>query len=1298
MLLAQERPAFSDAASSATASTKSVVSLNSVDSALSLPFSEVGVVGREKELRMLQNVMGNLVKKFEKRAGSSPSPSPPSSTHSRRQYGIAPRDSDPSLAAASGSGGGRTLALIAGPSGSGKSTLAMHLKKEPFCQKQQLHRHGYQVVEGAAGTPVVSRDNCIPTNGNIFPGFFVSGKCDLSHQAGAKPFASVQSAMAELCQQILDLPDDDDNDHPTKRHDPRTLYGVCELLSSNLTATEVQVLSAFIPEIDKIVDHGRHGGSSNNGGAGGPFLKRQPSSGSIATNKTSASVTSSSNNNHTHLHRQEHDAKKKLNRQAPNYQERSNQTKFILRRFFQILCGYCPVVLVIDDLQWADAPSLDLIKSWLLDSEIPSLFIIACYRTEMLLAGSSDDKNAGSSNSGRMFQQTLAQLEESKQDRSLRIVKMDIGNLKMEQTKELVAELLSRPPTSCKIDAATRCMVDDAVVEELALVVHEQTEGNPFFVQQCLQSLVQEHQIVFEKDRHQWTCRMQFILQGLSASSGQLLHDYMKDKVQGFAPARVVLPIAACLGATFSASTISVVIRGLCIHSGHSSFFRQLFNTTKFFNSNEIAQLLEKCRHERLVQKSQQPTMLNDDSQSGASLLTDESQNHSDKTNGSKSKKKKSRMYQFVHDKIQEAALSMIPDERQLSELKYRIGEILLFGMAKNEVDDTIFTLIGLVNARRDLMPSASSTRFAKLIELNYMAGTKAIQRSAFQLGLSCMETCMEMMASQDSGQLIQASDHGSPKGVASAVNAIDVYSAAAECAYVVADNKKAVKYCQAIMSMDRPILQKVQAYTVAASALVAGTDEKEEGGLDAVQLLLDISEKLGCQFPEGKTRRKFAMLCSMYRMKRKTKKLSIDTTYKLKILSNENNKDEGTTTDLMVRKCMQILIGVAHLVDPALLVLSAAQTVERTLANGISKESPAALMNQAMVIGYFMGDFKRGNQLCQVALQMVEQLEMDGQNVTAVKANALLFAHNTTLHWTCPIRDSIGPLYQAHQLGMESGDSDAAVWSRYICTSIRFHTGASTLEAIDTELSIQSKLCADFNKQIPQMLTRGFCQTVLNLRGHSEHDVLLIGDAFDERENLDGTINSMAELKKLCVTVDKTFLSAYFAEYITGADLTSSMCSAWLQSFPGSPSLPPLIFLGGLCCYAASTTAATRKDRARFHQAARKCHKTLKGWKKKGHTNYPHYIHLLNAERKVAAGRHQLAVQHYSLAIEGSHSEGCIQDEAIANERLAHCWVQLGEKGTARRHFDNSLKLFKAWGADRKVELLHTTAEEACR
>ena len=60
-----------------------------------------------------------------------------------------------------------------------------------------------------------------------------------------------------------------------------------------------------------------------------------------------------------------------------------SRLQYAIRRLLKIICTHLKgVVLFVDDLQWSDTATLDLLQSISLDSEIPSLLLVGAYRED----------------------------------------------------------------------------------------------------------------------------------------------------------------------------------------------------------------------------------------------------------------------------------------------------------------------------------------------------------------------------------------------------------------------------------------------------------------------------------------------------------------------------------------------------------------------------------------------------------------------------------------------------------------------------------------------------------------------------------------------------------------------------------------------------------------------------------------------------------------------------------------------------------------------------------------------------
>ena len=151
---------------------------------------------------------------------------------------------------------------------------------------------------------------------------------------------------------------------------------------------------------------------------------------------------------------------------------RDAQRRFqmVFRRFLGVFAGKeRPLVLFVDDLQWLDAATLELLEHLATHPDLKGLLLIGAYRT-------------GEVGPSHPLRQSIEAIRQSKVD----VREIALACLSLEDVVQLVGDALH--------DETQR-------VKPLAQLLHEKTAGNPFFAVQFLASLVEEELLVFDFGR-----------------------------------------------------------------------------------------------------------------------------------------------------------------------------------------------------------------------------------------------------------------------------------------------------------------------------------------------------------------------------------------------------------------------------------------------------------------------------------------------------------------------------------------------------------------------------------------------------------------------------------------------------------------------------------------------------------------------------------------------------------------------------------------------------------------------------
>ena len=206
----------------------------------------------------------------------------------------------------------------------------------------------------------------------------------------------------------------------------------------------------------------------------------------------------------------------------------ATQSRFnlLFQRFIQVFTTPThPLVIFLDDLQWADATSLRLIQRLIGDTNIGYLLLLGTYR----------DNEVFPAHPLMLALNELGQAETAVQV-------MTLAPLNLDSLNRLVAETLHAP---------------EQVVQPLTELVLQKTRGNPFFATQFLKVLHQDQFITFDYEVGHWQCD---ITQVQDAALTDDVVKFMALQLQKLPEStQISLKFAACIGAKFDLETLVII-------------------------------------------------------------------------------------------------------------------------------------------------------------------------------------------------------------------------------------------------------------------------------------------------------------------------------------------------------------------------------------------------------------------------------------------------------------------------------------------------------------------------------------------------------------------------------------------------------------------------------------------------------------------------------------------------------------------------------------------------------------------
>ena len=213
---------------------------------------------------------------------------------------------------------------------------------------------------------------------------------------------------------------------------------------------------------------------------------------------------------------------------VPELAPLESETRFraVFQSFLRVfLTADHPLALFLDDLQWADSASLQLIRLMVTSPENRYLFLIGAYRDNEV-----DDAHP--------LTLTLEEIRGTE----AQVHQIELEPLVLDDITRLIADTVG---------------CDDATARPLARLLAEKTGGNPFFLTQFIKSLHDDGLLVFDLSERRWIWNIDEIHgRGFTDNVVELMVEKLEKLPD---TTRNVLTLASCVGTEFDLRTLAQV-------------------------------------------------------------------------------------------------------------------------------------------------------------------------------------------------------------------------------------------------------------------------------------------------------------------------------------------------------------------------------------------------------------------------------------------------------------------------------------------------------------------------------------------------------------------------------------------------------------------------------------------------------------------------------------------------------------------------------------------------------------------
>jgi len=846
---------------------------------------------------------------------------------------------------------------------------------------------------------------------------------------------------------------------------------------------------------------------------------------------------------------------------APELPLQQAQARFqlVVRRFVNVFARpEHPLVLFVDDLQWIDPGTLDVMEHLVTHSDVQHLLVIGAYR--------DNEVDANHPLVHRM--NTIRQAGTPSQEISLvPLTRADV--------QQLLADTL-------------RCEL--ARTDSLAQLIHHKTAGNPFFLIQFLHALADEGLLTFDHAHAEWSWDVDRIrAKGYTDNVVDLMVGKLRRLPQD---TQAALQQLACLG-----------------HTAETAMLSQLLETAE----DQVHSAVWAAVRLDLVERT---------------------------ADG----------YQFVHDRVQEAAYSLIPkDSRPAAHL--RIGRLLTTHTPRERREEAIFEIVNQLNRGAALI--AAPEERESLAQLNLIAGQRASASAAYASALTYLVAGAELLPVDGWERLHDLAF------------ALGLHRAA--CEYVTGELGPAEARLAALATL---------AGTPVERAAVAGLRIDLHFTLDqsdrAISIGLEYLRQVGIDWsphPSAEdAKREYDRIWSQLGTR------AIEDLIALPVLTDP--------TSLAILDILAKLATPAFVNEHNLQVLVSCRAVNLSLERGHAEASCNAYTFLAMIAGALFGNYQAGYRFGRLGCELAER-----HGWMRVQPRTDLPFGLAILPWTKPVRSCRDWLRRAFEVGTSVGD---VVYASTSGPHINTNMLLAGDHLVDVEREAERGLAfahkTRFGLAIEMIDTQ--LALVRTLRGLTRRFGSLDDDQFDEvqaeRRFQQNPNLQVAECLYWVRKLQARVLAGDAAAALEASQQAERLLWTSASFLEHAEYQFYTALARALSCDPLSAEAREP------HLAALATHqRQLDIWAHNCPDNFENRAALVEAEIARLEGRPLDAERLYEKSIQSAHAQGFIHNEAVACESAARFYAARGFAKIADAYLREARYGYFSWGADGKVRQL---------
>ncbi len=843
---------------------------------------------------------------------------------------------------------------------------------------------------------------------------------------------------------------------------------------------------------------------------------------------------------------------------VPDLPPKDAQNRFqtVFRRFLGVFAKpEHPLALFLDDLQWLDMATLDLLEHLATHAEMRHLLLVGAYR----------DNEVGPAH-------PLLRTFGAIRGAGMRVEEILLGPLRLDDIGRLVGDALHCTPKHAR---------------PLAQLMHEKTGGNPFFVIQFFTALAEEGWLTFDVVTQAWAWDIDRIR---AKNYTDNVVDLMTGKLKRLsAAAQDALKHLACLGNAAETATLALV-HGETEAAVHAALWDAVRVGLVFREDNA---------------------------------------------------------YKFLHDRIQQAAYSLIP-EAQRADIHLRIGRMLLAGMTADQLTEHLFDVANQLN--RGAARLIDRDEKARVATIALRAGRKAKASAAYASAGMYFSAGTALLDDMEWDRQYTLT--------------FNLWLERAECAFLTGEFDTVEQLIAELLLRGTSTIDLANVYHLKVLLHILKSENQQ-----AIDNTLTSLSLFGIDIPAHPSTEQVQ---AEYEM----------VWHNLAGREIEELIDLPLMTDPQLQAAMRLLAVLsdpAYVTDRNLFCLQQCRIVNLSMLHGVSGASAHACAYLGFTLGPAFQRYPEGFRFAKLGCDLVEKRGFPGYRAKVQDATGI------AAFWTKKMATAIEYISASIRSAIETGDLTYGCYGMYHFVTLLLLRN-DPLEAVwrESEIALDFVRKAKFRDMedtiIPQQ------RFIAAMQGRTAAFSTFNDAQFDEA-GFEAQLTGGRMPTMICwywiMKTKARFLSGAYAEALAAADKATALLWSSTAHFP----------LIDYYYYTALTIAALYEDTSADAQPRWRellgLGDQLREWSDNYQPTFADKHALVAAEIARIEGRDLEAMRLYQQAIRSAHEHGFVQNEGLAYEVAARFYAARGYEDFANTYLRNARYCYLRWGAEGKVKQL---------